>query len=56
MKNLHPNNVFVKPDDPNSVIITDVGFADIPGIEPSIDSQSKFIAPELIDIQSPDEL
>ena len=32
MKNLHPNNVFIKSDNPNDVLITDVGFADIPGI------------------------
>ncbi len=50
MKNLHPNNVFVRPDDPSDILITDVGFADIPGIEPSIDVQAKFIAPELTQI------
>lgn len=55
MKNLHPNNVFVNPDDPSDVLITDVGFADIPGIQPSIDCQAKFIAPELTDVPTPYE-
>ena len=55
MKNLHPNNVFVNPEDPSDVLITDVGFADIPGIQPSIDCQAKFIAPELTDVPTPDE-
>ena len=56
MKNLHPNNVFVKLDNPSDVLITDVGFADIPGIEPSIDCQYKFIAPELTDITPEDDV
>ena len=51
MKNLHPNNVFVRPDDPSDILITDVGFADIPGIEPSVEQSLKvhinFMAPEL---------
>ena len=54
MKNLHPNNIFFKPDDPKEILITDVGFADIPGIVASIGSQSKFIAPELS--KMPDKL
>ena len=47
MKNLHPNNVFINPDMPSDVLITDVGFADFPGIKPRMDCHFKFIAPEL---------
>ena len=32
MRNLSPTNVFISPDSPNDVLITDLGFADIPGI------------------------
>ena len=47
MKNLHPNNVFLRNDDPGDVLITDVGFADLPGIAPNLDMQAQFVAPEL---------
>ena len=45
MKNLHPNNIFINQD--NNIIITDVGFVDIPGISTNVGLQSKFTAPEL---------
>ena len=49
MKNLHPNNIFIKPDDPSDILITDVGFADIPGIVANTSTQTKFMAPELME-------
>ena len=53
MKNLHPNNVFIKSDNPNDVLITDVGFADIPGIISNNESLQQFQAPELLCIDDP---
>ena len=47
MKNLHPNNIFLKQGESQQLLITDVGLADMPGIQPSMEVHTQFLAPEL---------
>lgn len=47
--NLHADNVFIDEDYPEDVLVTDVGFAYVPGMEQSTPMQQGFLAPELAD-------
>lgn len=45
--NLHPNNVFIDEDSPEDILVTDVGFTQLPSMEPLTEMQCQFIAPEV---------
>ena len=45
--NLHPNNVFIDEEYPEDVLVTDVGFAYMPGMISETQIQTRFQAPEI---------
>jgi serine/threonine protein kinase len=45
--NLHPSNIFIDEDNPDDVLVTDVGFAYMTGMEPETKMQIEFSAPEV---------
>lgn len=45
--NLHPNNIFIDEDYPEDVLVTDVGFAYMTGMDPETTLQTEFSAPEV---------
>ena len=47
--NLNPNNVFVDEDNTEDVLVTDVGFAYMPGVVSDSQMQQRFRAPEIRD-------
>ncbi len=45
--NLHPCNIFIDEDHPEDVLVTDIGFAYMTGMEPETKIQIEFSAPEV---------
>ena len=45
--NLHPNNIFVDEENLEDVLVTDVGFAYMPGMVSETQIQMNFQAPEI---------
>ena len=45
--NLHPNNIFIDEDYPEDVLVTDVGFSYMTGMDPETTLQTQFSAPEV---------
>ena len=45
--NIHPGNVFIDEDDTEDVLVTDIGFAYMPNMDPVTKFQTDFAAPEI---------
>ena len=45
--NLHPNNIFVDEENLDDVVVTDIGFAYMPGMVSETQIQTNFQAPEI---------
>ena len=39
---LHPNNIFIDEDNPEAILVTDIGFAYMPGVHAETQLQVKF--------------
>lgn len=47
MCNLNPCNIFIDENYPEDVLVTDVGFAYVPGMSAETKLQTLFMAPEI---------